>query len=269
MNKLLDKIYHCYYQINYGFTKEEKSCFRNHLHEYYEALILVEGSIDVITQSKIYHLNTGDFIVIQPNLYHVIESPNINYKRIILHFSVNQNCESYKDIIETLNSTNYVKAENFSRINEYVSRFLHYYQSFSKQEFDLLSDGLINEFILLLHQNAPNIKNESHTELSPLLQEIIKYIDDNISERITLNDIAAHFNMNANYISILFKRKMHIPIITYVKNKQLLKAHILIKSGVPSTQVYYKVGFSNYSNFFRMYKRAFEEAPSHRKHDKQ
>ena len=146
-------------------------------------------------------------------------------------------------------------------LTSYIQRFLEYYQNFPEREFNMIANGLITELVLLIC-NTPNETPQLPSDLKPLTKQLINYIDEHIKERITLNDLSQHFHLAANYISIFFKQEMHIPIITYIKNKQLTNINIALKNGESPTQIFFQYGFSNYSNFFRLYKKTFGYPPS-------
>ena len=55
---------------------------------------------------------------------------------------------------------------------------------------------------------------------------------------------------------------MKISIYRYIILKKLAFAQIDIKKGVPVTEVCYKYGFSDYSCFYRHYKKVFGVCPS-------
>jgi len=50
----------------------------------------------------------------------------------------------------------------------------------------------------------------------------------------------------------------------YILQKRMALAAKLIREGVPPTEVALRVGYDNYSNFYRMYQKHLHAAPSGR-----
>ena len=261
---LIEEIHNCYYQSTIAISPTENKKFKVHFHEHYEILILTNGEIDVVMHDATYHLRANELIIIPPNTYHYIIPDKSVYQRIICHFSLN----SVQEVkMEKLKQPSHIPFKPLDSLADFVKRFISYYQTFSLDNFELLSNGLITELILLLNHTSPqdSVPNE---QKKPIIAQLIQYIDEHIHEQITLNDLANHFFLTPNYISILFKKEMHIPLITYIKEKKLSLINIGIKNGESIMQLAEDYGFSNYSNFFKLYKKTFGYSPSTNKNYK-
>ena len=263
-NELIKQLYHCYYQSNVALSNMETKKFKNHFHEYYEILILTHGNIDVVIQDTAYHLGSNELIIIPPNTYHYIIPDKTAYQRIILHFSLDEEkqFELEKRQYHPLFSSEFSKT-----LSSFIERFISYYENFSLKDFNMLANGLTTELILLLC-NAETQSSVNTPKKNSLIKQLIDYIDEHIHEQITLKNLSQHFHLSANYISILFKQEMHIPIITYIKEKKFALINISFKNGTPLTQLAEDYGFSTYSNFFKLYKKKFGHPPSKHKNGK-
>ena len=263
-SNLIKQLYHCYYQSNIALSPTETKKFKLHFHEYYEILILTQGNIQVVIQDTTYQLSANELIVIPPNTYHYIIPDKTIYQRIVLHFII------HEEKISALEEKKYYPtlSPEFSHIlSSFTGRFIYYYENFSQKDFDMLSTGLTTELILILC-NAPTQSSRNFSQNNSFITKIIQYIDEHIQEQITLNDLSKHFYLSANYISILFKKEMHIPIITYIKEKKLTLINIRLKDGTSLKTLAKEYGFSSYSNFFKLYKKAFGGAPSNNREKK-
>ena len=264
-NELIQQLYHCYYQSNVALSNVETKKFKIHFHEYYEILILTHGNIDVIIQDTAYHLGANELIIIPPNTYHYIIPDKTAYQRIILHFSLN---EEKKFDLEKKQYHPHLSLEFAKTLAAFIERFISYYENFSLKDFNMLAKGLTTELILLLC-NAEMQSSVNTPEKNPLIKQLIDYIDEHIHEQITLKELSQHFFLSANYISIIFKKEMHIPIITYIKEKKLTLINIAFKNGEKSlAQLTDDYGFSTYSNLFKLYKKTFGHPPSKNKNGK-
>lgn len=88
---------------------------------------------------------------------------------------------------------------------------------------------------------------------SPLVQNIIMLIDANISESLTLSSMAEKFNVNASYLSSLFKKDTGITYTEVVNSKRIERGKYLLRTtklqiqdvsvlcGIPDTNYFIKV----------------------------
>lgn len=93
------------------------------------------------------------------------------------------------------------------------------------------------------------------SEKNPLLDEVVRYVHAHLREDITLDSIAAACNIHKSYLSHLFKDYMGTSVWNYVILRRLYLFNSLLQPGDSVEQTCYAVGFQNYANFFRLYKK--------------
>ncbi|MFT4007151.1 MAG: AraC family transcriptional regulator, partial [Lacrimispora sp.] len=87
-----------------------------------------------------------------------------------------------------------------------------------------------------------------------LCKEVSKYISENYTDDITLNELADKFYISPNYLGTLFKKNLGIGIREYQTTIRLEQADTLIASGkFKLYQVAQMVGYSNYEYFRKIY----------------
>lgn len=94
-----------------------------------------------------------------------------------------------------------------------------------------------------------------------LLNQVLLYVEANLAERITLEDTANHFWISTTTLSTLFSRRMGISFYQYVLQRRLREAQDMIGQGMPIENVAAKVGFSDYSAFYRAFRREYGMSP--------
>ena len=89
-----------------------------------------------------------------------------------------------------------------------------------------------------------------------------KYIEENISQKISLADVALLVNMSESAFSHFFKKKTGISFITHVNNLRVAKAcDLLINTSLSASEICYDCGFNNKSNFIRIFTKKKQMTP--------
>lgn len=98
---------------------------------------------------------------------------------------------------------------------------------------------------------------------SPLVREVINYIDVNIYHEISLKSAADAFQVSTSHLSNLFKKETGKSFINYVTLVKLCRAKKLLKN--PKNKVYevgLMLGYTDYAYFYQVFKKVFGVPPS-------
>jgi AraC-like DNA-binding protein len=105
-----------------------------------------------------------------------------------------------------------------------------------------------------LVSNMYESENLVNSSKSRRITKACKYIEENISQKISLADVAALVNMSESAFSHFFKKKTGISFITYVNNLRVAKAcDLLASTSLSASEICYDCGFNNKSNFIRIF----------------
>ena len=110
---------------------------------------------------------------------------------------------------------------------------------------------------IYLEQSAGSLKAET----PDLLDKVTAYIERHYAEHITVSDLSRRFYVSNSTISHLFKEKMGISIYRYLTQRRLISAKNRIAEGLPLEQVAIRVGFSDYSAFYRAFRQEYGISP--------
>ena len=94
------------------------------------------------------------------------------------------------------------------------------------------------------------------------VQDVLRYIGENLSSLQNSDQIAQKFFLHKAYLCRLFKATVGISLWNYVIFRRLQHSNDLIRGGESAEEACYRSGFQNYSNYFRLYKKYFGESPS-------
>ena len=93
--------------------------------------------------------------------------------------------------------------------------------------------------------------------------QLAAYLQEHLSEDITLQTLAEEFHLNPSYISQLFKNELGMKYHDYLTKLRMDKARALLAStGKSITEIAGETGFRDYRVFTKVFKSAEGESPS-------
>ena len=98
--------------------------------------------------------------------------------------------------------------------------------------------------------------NNAHSNISPLVSELIRYINQHLSERLTLDRLANTFFFSKYNLCRQFKRETGFTIVEYINSSRIRMACTLLRQEKAISDISSRVGFLNNSHFihtFRQY----------------
>lgn len=118
-----------------------------------------------------------------------------------------------------------------------------------------------------LSLSTPELKKAKEIQILPHpIRQAIEYIEENIHNNITINDLVVSSGISRRSLEMNFNKFFHISPMKFIINKKLELIHnILIKSRPEKTSVIEiseKFGFQHASHFSMLYQRRYFEKPS-------
>ncbi len=103
--------------------------------------------------------------------------------------------------------------------------------------------------------------HQMRAEAPDLLDQVMAYIEIHMSEKITLTETARHFYVSESTISHLFRQRLGVSFYRFVTQRRLVSAKEMIWKGYSMETVAEKVGFTDYSAFYRAFKQEYATSP--------
>lgn len=95
------------------------------------------------------------------------------------------------------------------------------------------------------------------------IKETLAFIEGNLPELLTAQDLAESINLSASRFQHLFKQETGTSLIEYLKNLRLQKAKELLEtSHLRVEEIKIKVGAADSAHFSRDFERKFGETPA-------
>lgn len=117
----------------------------------------------------------------------------------------------------------------------------------------LESIEMINKEIPLIYcKKVQEFKLDGYSEL---LKKCVHYINDNISEEITLYDLSEYCNVSYEYLSRHLKKQSGFNFLTILQKIRVENAKRLIKNGFSITEITQLIGLKSISQFCHIFKK--------------
>ena len=198
---------HCYDEV------PDNNDFKLHNHDdVYEIVLFLSGDSEFYAEGNVYKLKPYDMLITRPFEMHHIRCLSVKpYERIILYLSTEyfkQNrCEEFEDIFinrppgtGNLIPSDIVKDDLLNPINR-ISVYIHNGSLTA-------ANGVIIEFLYLLNISKSAISPSKSKDKR--ISDIIMYINEHLSETITLDFLSEKFFINKYHLCKLFKKKYGI-----------------------------------------------------------
>lgn len=254
----------------YGYSDRPTSPnVRPHFHNCYEMLFYQKGDAEYLVESNRYALSEGDLLITNPREMHCpVFKSNQRYCRTIIFLK-----PAYLSEFITSDYDPFVALNNrkIGTQNKIDAALIHKYGIDQKIASigELVNCDLPERKILIktyLLQVLVQINRIVTTEFKPVksskTDEIIQYINQNLTETITLDNLSETFHLNKYHISHIFKEKTGFTIIEYITHKRIMLAKELILQNMPLSQVSEETGFHEYSSFYRAFCKIIGTTPS-------
>lgn len=99
-------------------------------------------------------------------------------------------------------------------------------------------------------------------KLEELISEITHWIDENIHQPLSINDVAARSGYSKWHLQRIFFRMKGINVATYIRDKKLvLAARDLIESRDKILDISFRYGFDSQQSFTRSFSKKYSVPP--------
>lgn len=247
----------CFYEANEA-PKEKDFC-ELHSHEEYKLLFFYDGDVDFTTGENSYPLQKNDLLLVKPNFSHRLQPRSSRcFKRVILTFREEVLSDDLLPILQNANSLYHLEAN--SPIKRIFDNLLESLEVFSEEDLEYLSITSLNHILLQLKYFSPvHIKDNSGASM---LEEILLYVDENLTLPLTITDLSKRFNVSESWIAHTFKKHLGVSPSQYINRKKIIYAQSLINKGVSPMQAAEDCGYLNYTTFYRQYKKYLGVSPA-------
>ena len=240
--------------------------FEVHCHGTYELIYILQGEGKHVIEGIEYPLHAHTLFLMRPYEYHYIcPDRNRAYERVVLYFDDASLPASVKD--------SPLLAENGGRCfsigspgNPIRAAFdalsgiaaLSQNGTACTPESEALLRATIAQIVLLLTKEEPRTPLSDE---SGVVHRVIDYLNDHLYEDICLDTVAKEFFISKYHLCRIFHKQTGASMFHYFATKRVALARQMIADGENATNVAIRLGFRDYSTFYRAYRKQTGESP--------
>lgn len=251
-----------------------------HRRNSWELSYVVKGRGERIIGGETTNFEEGDFVLVAPNMDHgwffnpsfTDEEGNIESITLMwtteLMIQLSAIFPDWKDVVVRFQSQKQSLQFDASK-NEALIKALY---ALVREKDGNASSRLMEVIVMVansLHSNAEQIGSMQLTQAESRLQEITVYTCCNYARQITIDEIAKHVGMNRSAFCTFFRKQTGKTYINFLNEYRLKVAHHLLSNTNNSiSAVCWQCGFNDLAYFDKLFKKAFNTAPSDIKRSK-
>lgn len=125
------------------------------------------------------------------------------------------------------------------------------YEAQSKNQ--LIISGYVDVLLGTMFQACSSVQKTG--EGGGRVADILRYLDDNFSKKLTLASVSAQFGYSTNYFSALFNRFTGMHFKDYLNRLRIARAEAQLKGGAKVGEILSACGFESPNTYYRAKKR--------------
>ncbi len=232
--------------------------FPTHIHDTLEIYILLEGDASFMVENNLYRLDPMDIMITKPNEVHnCILNSNTCHKHACFWFEPSCDFLFSSFLAHKFGEGNLCtpSAADAEKIREICLEF----DKASANEDKKRELCLCFE---LLYYIERNLGAKAQAEVLPkLLREILDDIQQNLCHIHTLGYFEEKYFVSTSTLHRLFYKYMRVSPKVYLESKRLAYSRLLLERGMSVGEACEAAGFSDYSNYIRVFRTRFGMTP--------
>ena len=250
------------FEAGYYFRFDEKvyvaQNFPPHMHDMLEFYVLLEGDVSFMVEHSLYHLQPGDVIVTKPNeIHNCILNTESAHKHLCLWV-----CPGNEPLVGDFLQHDFGKDNLLSPGEGEKKELLVLYEKLHAQS---EKGGIRGEFSLILQileLFSTALSSAAPPQRIPAeLQNILEDINRNFLTIEGLGYFTQKHFISQSTLNRLFRHYLHTTPGLYLEAKRLAHSRVLLKKGKSVLAACMESGFSDPSNYIRLFKKRFGMTP--------
>lgn len=263
-----DNLFECHHYLDRVPPKVEF-----HEHAFYEIFFFLSGDVSYIVEGRTYQLRPGDILLTNNQDIHRPDiRPGKPYERYVLWIHPDA-IQSFRNLGDDLAACIVDAADRKYKLIRPESGTLTYLKNLcekiirTRKEDAFAKETLaylyLCEFLVYLNRSYFALPDSIRSDVTEneKVNEVVAYINEHLSEDLSLDKLAGHFYVSKFYLSHKFKEYAGLTLYQFIIKKRLVVVRNLLMQGASVTQACLQCGFNDYSSFLKLFKREFGRSP--------
>ncbi|MEN6635299.1 MAG: AraC family transcriptional regulator [Clostridiaceae bacterium] len=243
-----------------------------HFHDFYECSLLLSGKLSYQIESVSFAEEPGDLLLIGPNHVHrpLFIHGTEPYARIVFWLS--------RSFVDTLSGegndlsvcffgerhgTIRLHDADRAKITQLLFELL---QAISGEPFgrEVLCRSLAASLLVYLNRisrGGSDAPQQAVLRTSPLVKRVLDYLEEHLSEPVTLDTLSRTVFLSKYYLERKFKEETGASIYQMLQQKRMIRARNLMQKGFTLTEVSQSCGYAAYSGFYKAFVSEYGVSP--------
>ena len=250
--------------------KEEKAMDMQ-IYDCYELYYSISGGKQFLIDNRFYSIAPGDlFIINQYESHKLTQIDNSVHERIVLSIHP----EYVKKLSTACTDLDYCFSARGDHFQHKISLnagqqkrfrfFINKITSAKGYAQDILEQTAFMELMVMINllSNSNAADNPADTlKYDHQAEDILLYINQNIGQSITVEQLSQHFYLSGSYICRIFKQATGTTINKYITARRISIAKAHLSMGASVGEAFEKSGFGDYSSFFKAFTKTVGMSP--------
>lgn len=229
-----------------------------HLHEAVEMVYVTEGNIELGVGQELYHMDTGDFAIIFPNVIHHYQVFGAEENRVIYLHLEPSICPSYYKELQ-IYSPEYPIIKK-DQVHQDIINAVKTLVNITECTPMLIQAYL--QMILAHVFSEMQMVDKNAVGSDDLIYNAVEYVAKNFREEISLEKMAYDLCVSKYVLSRMFAKTFHCNFSKYVNGARLNYAITALENTQESiTNICIDAGFESQRTFNRVFKDRYKMTP--------
>ncbi len=242
--------------------------FNMHIHEQCEIYFFVTGCVEYLVEGSKYPLDDNSLMIMRPSESHkarIVKS--CHYERYAINFppSFVSSIDPEQKLLQAFTQRSLGKDNLFTSDEIDMNYVKTIFSQMCKDccDYDKRLTITTHLYMLLdmICKAFPNKAASVHTPQTAVERMVI-YINNHLTEDISIPEIASHFYLSPSQFSRVFRKATGSTPWEYIIRKRLTAANEMMRQGAAAQKACDSCGFNDYSSFYRAYVKYMGHSPS-------
>lgn len=246
-----------YSYVHSRTEKPNAASFERHCHTDYELLFVLHGRGDFIVEGTRYPMRDGTVLFTRPSEYHYVRpDSDALYERYVVNFD-RDFLSGTADALPILTIRDSALRGIYSSSESVIPLLQQTFALLDRLGKSTLSDlretlltAAVTQALTALFLQGPDQESASGNQT---VSALIDYINSHLTEDLSLDRLASLHFIGKYHLCRLFRKHTGMSILHYINTKRMALAAEWLSEGIPAEEVALRVGFRDYSAFYRRF----------------